>query len=125
MFQALTINASYARDGTWYLNGIINDAEVGESDVALDKVAWLFNPAEVSDQYNKYDEERIRHQQMNAVAIVFTALVQYLAFPELRATYEMWAEQEDQLEQAEAEADPAAAEEAEVEAAEGTADEFF
>ncbi len=120
MFQALTINASYARDGTWYLNGIINDAEVGESDVALDKVAWLFNPAEVSDQYNKLDEERIRHQQMNAVAIVFTALVQYLAFPEIKATYEMRALDEEEAVEAEAEAEPEVAQEAEIEAAEDT-----
>ena len=122
MFQALNINASYARNGTWYLNGIINDSQVGEAAVALDKVAWLYNPDEVSSQYNALDTERIRHQQMNAAAIAFTALMQYLAFPELKASYERWALVDEENEEAAAEADPAAAEEAEIEEAEG---QFF
>jgi hypothetical protein len=50
--NALRINASYARNSQWYLNGIISDANVGEADVALDKVAWLYNPDEVTDAYN-------------------------------------------------------------------------
>ena len=44
MFNAFNINASYVRNGDWYLNGVIDKSNAGANDVASDKVAWLFNP---------------------------------------------------------------------------------
>ena len=44
IFNAFNINASYARNDKWYMNGVIGETNVGLVDVNTDKVAWLFRP---------------------------------------------------------------------------------
>jgi hypothetical protein len=87
IFNAFNINASYARNGYWYGKGVIGGTTVGEINVTLDNVAWLFNPDVITDVYNSFDAGSCKRQQLNWAAIGLVSVIQYLAMPELTATY--------------------------------------
>jgi len=103
IYNAVTINTSYARSEYWFENAVKDGVDLGSTSVALDERIWLYNPGNTTPgEIDSLDADRVSHQQRFWSASVVAAVLMAVSIPKLDQKY-LVAEQLKTLEETPAE----------------------